>query len=65
MRTWRLRTNVILGLPIKKPNSINITLLVWDTIMVCDFWEGSLGAYLWEWLAMGVRAQSGYQGNSL
>ena len=64
MRSWVLRTNVIFGLPVKEPNLINITLVLWDTIVVYDFWEGSLGACLWEWLAMGVGAQSGYQGNS-
>ena len=53
------------GWPIKEPKSINIIVVVWDTIVVCDFWEGSLGACLWEWLAMGVGAQSGYEGNSL
>ena len=54
-----MRTNVIFGLSVKEPNSINITLGVWDTIVVYDFWEGSLGACLWEWLAMGAGAQSG------
>ena len=34
------------GLSVKEPNSIYITLVVWDTIVVCDFWEGSLGACL-------------------
>ena len=53
------------GLLVKEPNLINISLAVGDTIVVCDFWEGSLGACLWECLAMGVGAQSGYQGNSL
>ena len=65
MRTWVLRTNVDFGLPTKELNLINITFVVWDTIMVCEFWEGSLGACLWEWLAIGVGAQSGCQGNSL
>ena len=50
---------------VKEPNLINITFVVWDIVMVFDFWEGSLGAYLWEWLAMGVGAQSGFQSNSL
>ena len=53
------------GLPVKEPNSINITLMVWETIVVFDFCDGRIGAFLWEWLAMGVRAQSGCQGNSL
>ena len=65
MRTWVLRTNVIFGLSIKEPNSINITFVVWDTIVVCEFQEGSLSACLWEWLAMGAKAQGGCQGNSL
>ena len=63
MRTWVLRTNVIFVLLVKELNLINITFVVWDTIVVCDFWEGSLGACLWEWLEMGFRAQSGYQGS--
>ena len=65
MRTWVLRTNIIFGLPVKELNSINITVVVWDTIVVCGFWEGCLGACLWEWLAMGAGAQSGCQDNSL
>ena len=52
-------------LPVKEPNLINITLVVWDIIVVFDFWEGSLGACLWEWLAMGVGARSACQGNLL
>ena len=59
MRTWVSRTNVIFWLSIKELNLINITLMVWDTIVVCDFWEGSIDACLWEWLAMGAGAQSG------
>ena len=46
MSTWVLRTNIVFGFPIKEPNLINITLVVWDTIVVCDFWESSLGACL-------------------
>ena len=47
------------GFPVKEQALINITFVVWDTIVVCDFWEDSLGACLWEWLAMGPGAQSG------
>ena len=42
------------GLPIKKPNLINIIFVVWDTSVIYDFRRGCLGACLWEWLAVGV-----------
>jgi hypothetical protein len=43
MRTWVLRTKAIFELTIKEPDLINITFVVWDTILVCEFFEGSLG----------------------
>ena len=61
-----LRTSDISRLPDKEPNIIIIVLWYETQLWCVSYRRGCLGACLWEWLAVGVRTQSGqYQGNLL
>ena len=46
---------LVFRLPVKEPSLIIMGVVVWDTTMFYVLRTGSLGTYLWEWLAVGVQ----------